>query len=148
MERRYNEEVFTPEDVEDGLMDDLIKYLKIHNEKSDRAYYDIHITSDGYCSIVQWVSVPYEDEHYNGEFVFKDEDEVIMKELRLPDNSIEYVFPDEEDERFNEWLKENPDWYKNDRGIYVRNHRHEYLQDIQKTEEEFFSENGRDDKES
>lgn len=142
MERNYNTEAFTPGDVEEGLLNDLIKHLLDHNEKSNRAYYDIHITSDGYCTIVEWVSVPYEDEHYNGEFVFKDEDEVIMKELILPDNSIEYVFPDEEEERLNEWLKENPDWYKNDLGIYVKNHRHEYLQDIQKTEEEFFAENG------
>ena len=148
MERRYNEEVFTPEDVEDGLMDDLIKYLKIHNEKSDRAYYDIHITSDGYCNIVQWVSVPYNDEHYNGEFVYIDEDQVIMTEFRYPDNSFEYIVPGTEDEVMKEWSENNPDWYKNDRGIWVKNHRKEYLEDLEKTEEEFFSENGRDDKES
>lgn len=114
MERRYNYSAFTPEDVKEGLMNDLIKYLLSHNEKSTRSYYDIHITTDGYCSIVEWTSVPYEDEHFNGEFVFKDEDEVIMKEFRLPDNSIEYIFPDEEDETLERWLKENPGWFKMD----------------------------------
>lgn len=119
MERNYNEEAFTPEDVEAGLLDDLIKHLLDHNAKSDRAYYDIHITSDGYCSIVQWVSVPYNDEHYNGEFVFKDEDEYIMKEVILPDNSIEYVFPGDEKETIKEWLENNPGWHKRDgRWIY------------------------------
>lgn len=112
MERKYNYVAFTPEDVKEGLMNDLIKYLLSHNEKSTRSYFDIHITSDGYCSIVEWVSVPYEDEHYNGEFVFKDEDEVVMKELRLPDNSTQYIFPDEEDETLEEWLEKNPGWSK------------------------------------
>lgn len=141
MERNYNEEVFTPEDVEAGLLNDLLKHLLDHNVKSDRAYYDIHITSDGYCTIVQWVSVPYNDEHYNGEFVYIDEDQVVMTEFRFPDNSSEYILPGTEEDAMKEWLADNPDWYKNDQGIYVRNHRHEYLQDIQKTEEEFFAEN-------
>lgn len=142
MERNYNEEVFTPEDVEAGLLNDLLKHLLDHNVKSDRAYYDIHITSDGYCTIVQWVSVPYNDEHYNGEFVYIDEDQVVMTEFRFPDNSSEYILPGTEEDAMKEWLADNPDWYKNDQGIYVMNHRYEYLQDIQKTEEEFFAENG------
>ena len=116
MERRYNEQAFTPEDVEAGLMNDLINHLLDYNKKSERAYYDIHITTDGYCSIVQWVSVPYNEEHYNGEFVFKDEDEVIMKEMIMPDNSYEYCFPDEAEERLDEWYKNNSDYYKDENG--------------------------------
>ena len=148
MERNYNEEAFTPEDVEAGLLNDLVKHLLDHNAKSDRAYYDIHITSDGYCSIVQWVSVPYNDEHYNGEFMYVDEDEVIMTEIRYPDNSFEYILPGTEDDAMEEWGKNNPDWYKNDQGIWVRNHRKDYLNDLEKTEEEFFAENGGANEES
>ena len=118
MERKYNYEAFTPEDVNDGLLKDLLEYLLAHNRKSTRAYYDFHVTSDGYCTIVEWVSVPYEDEHYNGEFVFKDEDEYVMKEIIYPDNSCEYIWPDEEKEKLDEWLKENPGWYKNQYGVW------------------------------
>ena len=102
MERNYNETVFDPEEGE--LLEDLVNYLLETNKKSERFYYDIHIMTDGCCDIVQWVSVPY-DEPYNGEFVYKEEDDVIMKEVWFPDNHCEYLFPDEVEDRLKEWNK-------------------------------------------
>ena len=102
MERNYNETVFYQEESE--LLEDLVNYLLDTNRKSERFYYDIHIMTDGCCDIVQWVSVPY-DEPYNGEFVYKEEDDVIMKEVWFPDNHCEYLFPDEVEDRLKEWNK-------------------------------------------
>ena len=112
----YNEKAFTPEDVEQGLMKDLLDYLLDYNTKSKEYFYDIHITSDGYCAIVQWVDIPYNSDEAESKFDYVDYDEVVMKELILPDNSIIYVHRGEEDEALKEWLKDNPSYKQNDYG--------------------------------
>ena len=113
-----NSEAFTPEDVEKGLHIQLINtLLSLNNQQSDDldGFRDIRITTDGYCTIVEWC--------YNiGEsgFEFVDYDERIMKQVELPDNTIEYAF-DEEDakELLANWLEEHPGWTKNQYGRWV-----------------------------
>ena len=74
----YNHMAFVPEDVKKGMVNKLIKTLLEMNEKSEEHYNDIHITSDSYCTIVEWVWAPI-DKSYGGEFQFVDEDEYIEK---------------------------------------------------------------------
>ena len=66
----YNSQSFTPEEVEQGLMSDLLNYLLDHNKKAKEQYYDIHITTDGYCTIVEWTDVNYDMEYDEGYFKF------------------------------------------------------------------------------
>lgn len=114
MKRDYNSQAFTPEEVKKGLLKDLLDYLLDHNKKNNEQYYDIHITTDGYCSIVEWTDVSY-DQKYGpeGKFEFVDSDQVVMLEKYFPDNHTELCY-DEEDyqERLKEFLEENPGWVK------------------------------------
>lgn len=121
MERKYNYQAFTPEEVNEGLLNDLLKYLLDHNKKNKEQYYDIHITTDGYCSIVEWNDVSYNTEYgEDGKFRFVDYDQVIMTEKTFPDNHIE-LCRDEEDyqERLKEFLENNPGWEKNSWGGWI-----------------------------
>lgn len=118
MERNYNEMAFVPEEVEQGLHLDLIKHLLDYSAKSEKGYYDIHITSDGYCTIVEWVDKRYNDNEEQG-FRHLDYDEVIMKEVYFPDGHYEFLFPNEVEEVMEEWQKENPNYVKNEFGMWT-----------------------------
>lgn len=87
-----NSQAFTPEQVENGELNDLIEYLLNFNKKSDKSYMDIHITSDSYCTIVEWVEIHYDFKGECGEFKFVDSDEYVMKEIRFPDGHYDMVF--------------------------------------------------------
>ena len=50
---RYNSEAFTPEEVEKGSHLKLLNCLFDLNKNLDNGHYDIHITSDGYCLIIE-----------------------------------------------------------------------------------------------
>lgn len=113
-----NSAAFTPEEVKKGLHLDLIKYLLDYNSKSEKSYNDIHITTDGYCLIVEWTNLNYEYSSGCG-FRYVDEEHELLKEVVFPDNHTEYLFDDEEQEALDDWLKENPGWFKNDYGRWV-----------------------------
>lgn len=93
--RKYNEEAFTPDEVEKGLHIELLNtLLSINSKRESEVYYDIHITFDGYCTIIQWDTVGVNDGDC---FRYIDENQVVMTEVMYPDNSYEYVFPEEAD---------------------------------------------------
>ena len=121
MEREYNYQAFTPEEVEEGLHLDLLNYLLDHNKKNENQYYDIHITTDGYCTIIEWTNVNY-DEKYgpDGKFEFVPSNGQVMLEFSFPDNHYEQFYSEEEyQERLQEWLKENPGWVKTHYGTWT-----------------------------
>lgn len=102
-----NSKAFTPEEVSNGLLQDLLNYLFSYNEKSTKYFYDIHITSDGCCTIVQWCDASYTLDAFDGEFKFVPSDCVIMKEISLPDDSIQYCLPEDVDAVMQAWEKAN-----------------------------------------
>jgi hypothetical protein len=54
--KEENSQAFTPEDIEKGLLDDFLKILfKIQHD--GKYPLDIRIWTDGYCKIVNWVTV-------------------------------------------------------------------------------------------
>ena len=114
-----NTQAFTPEEQQKGLHYKLIEFLMKQNEDMEKCYNEIHITSDGYCIIVEWDKVPYSRE-YGGTFQYIDEDHVVMKEVRLPDGHYEYAF-NEEDEKeiWDTFLKGNPGWVKTSYGTWT-----------------------------
>ena len=121
MEREYNYQAFTPEEVEEGLHLDLLNYLLDHNKKNETQYYDIHITTDGCCTIIEWANVNY-DEQYgpDGKFEFVPSNGQVMLEFSFPDNHYEQFYSEEEyQERLQEWLKENPGWVKTHYGTWT-----------------------------
>ena len=113
--RKTNYQAFTPEEVEKGLHYDLLNYLLLYNTKSESNYNEIHITSDGYCTVIEWDNIPYSKE-WGGKFEYVAEDEVVAKEFMFPDNHYELIYPDDEEDILREWLKDNPEYKKDEYG--------------------------------
>lgn len=120
MKREYNYQAFTPEEVDKGLLQDLLNYLLKYNKKSEEQYYDIHITTDGYCSIVEWTDVSYQHDIEEGKFEFVPADSYVMIEKIFPDNHTELCYSEEDyQERLKEFLEENPGWVKTHYGTWT-----------------------------
>lgn len=115
----YNSEAFTPEEVEKGSHLELLKTLFKLNDRLDNGHYDIHITSDGYCLIIEWCQV-HPDFGPNG-FVFVNENQRIVTEFSFPDNHYESFDSKEEyEERLKEWLEQNPGWTQSEYGNWYK----------------------------
>lgn len=113
LEKRYNSMAFTPEEVKKGKPTELVNFLLSCGD--DASFEEIHITTDGYCTIVEWMS-NYYDEHIQY-FPFVDEDHDIVKIVEYPDNSTSYARDDEEaKEMLDEWLKDHPTYKQNEFG--------------------------------
>ena len=112
-----NSQAFTPKEVEKGLLKDFLNMLLTISSKFEDSYYDIHITTDGYCTIVEWVDCFYDQP--SDQFKLVKEDQVIMSELMYPDNSYEYVFPEDVDEKLREWHNNHPEWVKTPYGTWT-----------------------------
>ncbi len=120
MKREYNSQAFTPEEIEAGLLQDLLNYLLNYNQKCKSGYYDIHIWSDSYCTIVDWVDINYEFDGEEGKFEFVPSNGQVMLEYSFPDNHYEHFYSEEEyQESLQEWLKENPGWVKTPYGTWT-----------------------------
>lgn len=114
-----NSQSFSPEEVKKGLLKDLLNYLLDYNKKSEHGYYDIHITSDSYCTIVEWAHVLYQFKDEEGKFVYVDSDGVVLKEVRLPDGNYDLFYPEEVEEKLIQWHKDNPGWVKTSHGTWI-----------------------------
>ncbi len=60
MSDRVNHMDFTPEEVAAGRLGDWVNFLlkdneKCYNIKGCDSFNEIHITTDGYCTIVEWI---------------------------------------------------------------------------------------------
>lgn len=123
---RYNQESFTPEEIKRGKHLKLLKTLfelerdaLVDDTEADKAY-DIHIWTDGYCLIVEWCDRWFESGVDTGHFEFVDENQVVLQEVLLPDNSTVYAIDDDDAKRLlNEFLEENPQWHKNKFGVWT-----------------------------
>ena len=114
-----NSAAFTPEEVEEGLLQDLLNYLLDYNKKSKKSYYDIHLYSDGYCTLIDWVDRFYDMNWEDDKFVLLKSDEVIQKEVRFPDDHYELMYPEDVDDRLKEWYEKHPEWVKTEYGTWT-----------------------------
>lgn len=146
MKREYNSQAFTPEEIKAGLLQDLLNYLLSYNQKCKSGYYDIHIWSDGYCTIVDWIDINFEFRGEEGEFEFVPSNGQVMLEYSFPDNHYEQFYNEEEyQERLQEWLKENPGWEKTEYGTWYNRIENEKIRKYLTGEvEEEISEAGKD----
>lgn len=69
-ERVYNSMSFTPNEVKKNLHIKLIESLVDIAAELEDGFYDIHLTTDGYCFIVEWSYVP-NDYSFGGTFEYK-----------------------------------------------------------------------------
>ena len=111
-----NSVAFTPEDVQKNLHLDLINYLLSFNQKSENSFFDIHITTDGFCTIVEFANITRGINDTSEGFVYMDEDHYLLKRVVFPDGHYDYLDDDEAEEVFNNWLQEHPGWAKDEFG--------------------------------
>lgn len=137
MQREYNYTAFTPEEVKQGLFEDLLDYLLSYNKKAKESYYDIHITSDGYCTIVEWANVSYTENQEDGKFEFVPYNGQIMLEYGFPDNHYELCYDDADyKERLDKWLVENPGWELTSYGTWTNAVENEKFKELLKGAED------------
>lgn len=116
MRSDYNSQAFTPEEVKQGLHIKLINTLLDYNVNSETHYNDIHITSDGYCMIVEWVNNGYE--YGYSKYQLLSEDDYIYTRVDFPDGHYDYVPSDEKDIVLQQWINNHPEWKQNDYGTW------------------------------
>ena len=114
---------FAPEEKEN--MKKLLKFL-VEDYDSEDYYNEVHITSDGYCTIVEWELVTY-DGLLGGKFEYVDGEHEVLKQLIFPDNHYEYVLDDDEEKVLEEWLKDNPGYKKNSYGSWYKEEDEDFL---------------------
>jgi len=116
MGEKYNSMAFTPEEVKKGLHLKLLNtLLELNAEREDASYNDIHIWSDSYCTIIDWVD--YNDEYGCGKFEFVGGNEYVMYEGKFPDDHYEMCYSEDDfNKRLDDWLKEHPGWEKTEYG--------------------------------
>ena len=115
-----NSMYFSKEDVEAGLMQELVSLLCSHSYRADGLYNDVHIRPDDLGAfIVEWAQVPWNHE-YGGKFEYVDEDQAVCNEVVFPDKHFEYT-PEDPNDVIKEWLEDNPNWRKDEWGHWVEN---------------------------
>ena len=114
--KKLNSQVFTPEEVKQGLHLDLIRYLLEMNEKSETQYNQILIDTDGYCTMVEWVQRSYKDDSCDDRFEKVEYDELVMKEVHFPDNHYDYVPRCEAEQALRDWCEEHPNYRQDSYG--------------------------------
>lgn len=120
METGYNSMTFTPKEVEDGLAREAIGFIMSLSAKSDTHMAELAVTTDGYCTTVKWIWVPY-DRSYGGKFEFVDDGEEVMREVELPDGSWSYIGKNDDQEAYiGDWLSRNPGWHRDSHGRWER----------------------------
>ena len=134
IENSYNSEYFTKEQVEQGLHIKFIEFLLELDGYDRGGVHDIHMYKEDGAVIVEWCIKYYNKSISNDRFEFCGDDDVIMTEVYLPDNSSVYVRnEDEEKEVLEDWLKEHPTWKKNEWGRwYDENEQKEWEEWVKK----------------
>lgn len=133
---KINEQYYSKEQIKKKEHLKLLDTLMSECYGAKEGYNDIHIVPiDCGAFSIQWIQT--NPEHSSARFAPVDDDETIMKEYSLPDNSYIY-FQDEEEykEYLKDWLKENPGWEKTQYGTWTNRIENEkFLADLNKTEE-------------
>lgn len=115
----YNSVYFSKEQVSAGELTEFLNILLKQSYGKSKHFNDIHIIpADCDSFIIEWISVPW-DHSYGGKFAYLNDDEVIMKQLNFPDNTYQYVFTEDEEEIWQDWLKNHPEYHKTSYGTWT-----------------------------
>jgi len=105
---KTNYQYFSKADVENGLHIKFIQFL-LENFESEEYRVDIHVYNED-CSaiVVEWNRQLWNHIDEMGKFEFVEGDELVMKEVTLPDNSYTYATSEEEaKELIDNWYKKH-----------------------------------------
>lgn len=114
MFKTFNEGVgsfsFSEQEVKDGCLRSLLKFIIDFNAQSKESFIEIHLTYDGTTIIVELAQNDYQgDGSFNGSFKYVKDDQVICNEMLMPDKTYELVPVGAENEFLKEWLLRHPD---------------------------------------
>ena len=80
----FNSMAFTPEEVRKGLLDKFVKTLNDLNQEKEQGFIEYHVTTDGFCTIVEFDDLFIRDEDDKFQYVdendWKDEDIALTEE--------------------------------------------------------------------
>ena len=74
----FNSMAFTPDEVRKGLLDKFVKTLNDLNQEKEQGFIEYHVTTDGFCTIVEFDDLYIRDEDDKFQYVdengWKDEE--------------------------------------------------------------------------
>lgn len=80
----FNSMAFTPDEVKKGLLDKFVKTLNDLNQDKEQGFIEYHVTTDGFCTIVEFDDLFIRDEDDKFQYVdendWKDEDIALTEE--------------------------------------------------------------------
>lgn len=86
---------------------------------NDKGYNDLHIYQDDFYYIIEWVQSDWNTQYNtNNHWRLLESEDAIYTEIYLPDRTYQMIPKGTEEEFMENWHKENPDWYKNEYGIW------------------------------
>lgn len=95
-----NSQYFNKEQVANGELIEFLNVLMKQCYGAGENYNDIHIyPADCEAFVIEWDNIPW-DHSYGGQFKYVDEDQVVLKEYLMPDNTFGYFVNDEEYKQF------------------------------------------------
>ena len=65
----FNSMAFTPEEVRKGLLDKFVRTLNDLNQEKENEFIEYHVTTDGFCTIVEFDSLFIKDEDDKFQYV-------------------------------------------------------------------------------
>lgn len=106
---KINQQYFSREQVEKKEHYKLLDVLMSENYGVGKHYNDIRIYLEDDAAIIEWIQV--NPEYSDARFEAIDDDQRIMTEFMLPDQTFVFFETKEEfDEYLKEWLETNPGW--------------------------------------
>lgn len=131
-----NSQYFSDKQIEQGQMTRLLDYLMSEAYDKGDYYNDIHIRPcDCGTFVVEWIQIPWNHD-FGGSFQYVGQDQVVLTEYRLPDDShIDLVDDDDFEDYLENWLKEHPGWVRTQYGTWVNKIENEkFLEELKKSE--------------
>lgn len=102
----FNSMAFTPDEVRKGLLDKFVKTLNDLNQEKEQGFIEYHVTTDGFCTIVEFDDLFIRDEDDKFQYVdekdwesedialTKEEQELAAKHCKKDTDTIEEVEDD------------------------------------------------------
>lgn len=139
-----NRQYFSKEQIENKELEEFLELLIKHSiSGKGNEYSDIHIKPEEFGVTLEWEVNPWSGE-YGGhwQYINDDDEEVVMKWFRFPDESSGLFSSEEEyEEALKDWLEEHKEerWAKNQYG-------HWYSQKEQEAWEEYLNKDKEDER--
>ena len=101
----FNSMAFTPDEVRKGLLDKFVRTLNDLNQEKEQGFIEYHVTTDGFCTIVEFDDLFIQDEDDKFQYV----DENGWKDAEKDWESEDIALTEEEKELAAKHCKKNTD---------------------------------------